>query len=174
MDEDNNFDGQKFIQEMAAYIQGTLEKRFPELSWQDKEDILHEIQLKLWKMIRGHKKINNPHAYLGKIISRTALDMVKKRSPCLSIEGIGQGQPGDYFNKQALKADQAITAEQSRLLTEAIASLPERRRLVFELYAQGFSLKEIAAKLSWTQHQVRHLFYRTIRDLRKKITGNKS
>lgn len=27
MEEDNNFDSQKFIREMAAYIQGTLEKR---------------------------------------------------------------------------------------------------------------------------------------------------
>lgn len=90
---------------MAAYIQNTFEKRFPELSGQDKEDILHEIQLKLWKMVLGKNKINNPHAYLEKITGKTALDMVKKRTPCLSIEVIGRRQPRGSFYGQALKAD---------------------------------------------------------------------
>ncbi len=173
MDEDNHFDAQKFIAEMASYIQGLLEKRFPELSFQDKEDILHEIQLKLWKMILRHKKIKNPRAYLGKIIYTTALDMVKKRVPSLSVAAMARNQTGIPFSDQALNATREITPEQRRLLAEAIASLPERRKIVFELYSQGLSLKEIAAKLHWTQHQVRHLFYRGISDLRKKMSGNK-
>lgn len=103
MDEDNNFDGQKFIQEMAAYIQGTLEKRFPELSRQDKEDILHEIQLKLWKMILSPKKINNFYAYVGRIIYTTALDMVKKKTPYLSVEALARKEGAFLLAKNSLK-----------------------------------------------------------------------
>lgn len=173
MAEERGFDGEKFIQKTAAYIQSLLEKRFPEISWQDREDILHEIQLKLWKMILNGKKINNFQAYLQKIIYTTALDMIKKRTPPFSARLLHEGETGSLFSEQALRVNKEISPEQRRLLTEAISSLPARRKVVFELYSQGFSLKEIAAKLRWSQHQVRHLFYRAISDLRRKMNRNK-
>jgi RNA polymerase sigma factor (sigma-70 family) len=165
----------ELIAEAAVFIQNSLEKRFPEINWQDKEDIVHEIQLKLWKLILRKKKIINFRAYLSKIIYTTALDIIKNKMPYLSVEEmVRKSEKSQFFSEEALNSNQEISPETKLIIDEALASLPERKRAVFMLYLEGFSLKEMAAKLHWTTHQVRHLLYRTLDDLRRNWGKNKN
>ena len=53
----------------------------------------------------------------------------------------------------------------------AMDGLPERRRAVLELHLTGQDIEQMAGRLGWSSHRVRHLLYRGLGDVRKKLEG---
>jgi len=69
-----------------------------------------------------------------------------------------------------LSLDSDIEGRESKLvLGQAIDSLPERRREVLRLYLEGLDIPRIASRLQWRENQVRHLLYRGLAEIRKKL-----
>jgi DNA-directed RNA polymerase specialized sigma24 family protein len=55
-------------------------------------------------------------------------------------------------------------------LEDAVAALPQRRQTVAKRYLAGEGIPAIAASLGWRENQVRHLLYRGLADIRKRLT----
>jgi RNA polymerase sigma-70 factor (ECF subfamily) len=160
-----------FLEEVSVSIRNILLARFPEMSRQEKEDIDLEVKLKLWKKAVDGKKIDNLRSYLWRVVYTTALDLVGERPAHLSLESfveraekIGSSPP------ELLSLDSVIEGQESKLvLGKAIDALSERRREVLRLYLEGLDIPRIASRLQWRENQVRHLLYRGLAKILKKL-----
>jgi len=166
---------EKFLEEMSLSIRNILMAYFPELTRQDKEDIDHEVKLKLWKNLTGGKKIANLRSYLWRVVYTTALDVLGERVNSVSLEKLTEiSEKRGISAGELLAADSLVHREESKLLVErAVSALPERRKAVLNLHFSGMNIQQIAASLGWRESQVRHLLYRGLGDLKHKLREQK-
>jgi RNA polymerase sigma factor (sigma-70 family) len=160
-----------FLEDISVSIRNILLAHFPEMSREEKEDIDIEVKLKLWKKAAGGKKIDNLRSYLWRVVYTTALDLVGERLSHLSLENLVECSEKARANPpELLSLDSDIEGRESKLvLGQAIDSLPERRREVLRLYLEGLDIPRIASRLQWRENQVRHLLYRGLAEIRKKL-----
>ncbi len=166
---------EKFLEEISVSIRNILLAQFPELTQQDKEDIDHEVKLKLWKKLAGGKKISNLRSYLWKVVYTTALDMAGEKLNVVSLE-----KYEDREGKQEISAQEMLSPEslmkikETQLMIEkSLNTLSNKRKTVVKLHFSGKNIKQIATFLGWRENQVRHLLYRGLGDLKEKLREQK-
>jgi RNA polymerase sigma-70 factor (ECF subfamily) len=172
MDLESLLGTKKFLDELSVSIRNIILSSFPNLTSQEKEEVDLEVKLKLWRKVARGKKIDNLRSYLWRVVYTTALDLIAERKDYLPIDSVLRGaQEDEIMPAELMSPDRASERQEYRLrLEEAIASLPERRKAVAKLYIAGQGIPAIAASLGWRQNQVRHLLYRGLADVRKKMT----
>lgn len=171
MDLETLFKTRVFLEEVSVSIRNILLAHFPEMSREEKEDIDLEVKLKLWKKAADGKKIDNLRSYLWRVVYTTALDLVGERIAHFSLENlVERSERAGSSPPELLSLDSAIEGQESKLvLGKAIDTLPERRREVLRLYLEGLDIPRIASRLQWGENQVRHLLYRGLAEIRKKL-----
>jgi RNA polymerase sigma factor (sigma-70 family) len=55
------------------------------------------------------------------------------------------------------------------VIDQTIDSLPQRKRIVILLHINGLDLEEMAEFLGWSQNTVRHLLYRGLTELKRRV-----
>lgn len=163
MDLDNLLKTKRFLEEISLSVRAIILLNFPELTQQDKEDIDHEVKLKLWKKLSRGKKITNLKAYLSKIIYTTALDIAREKMDSLPVHAI------EPFTLDS----SADVFEAKTLVDKAVARLPARKKFVLKLHFSGLNIKEIATSLGWRESQVRHLLYRGLSDVKQILRAQR-
>ena len=171
MDLETLFGTKEFLDELSVSIRNIILASFPNLTAQEKEEVDLEVRLKLWKKVASGKKIDNLRSYLWRVVYTTALDLIAKKKDYLPIEDVLRSAQGDEKMPAELAVpDRASEAREYKAqLEEAVASLPERRKSVAKLYLAGQGIPTIAASLGWRENQVRHLLYRGLADIKKKM-----
>lgn len=166
---------EKFLEEVSVAIRNILLAQFPELTREDKEDIDHEVKLKLWKKLASGKKISNLKSYLWKVVYTTALDMAGEKLNFVSLEKYEAREGKEEISVQELLSPESqVKKKETQLLIEkTLSTLSNRRKTVLELHFSGMNIKQIAASLGWRENQVRHLLYRGLGDLREKLREQK-
>lgn len=159
------------LKEMARIIHSFLKSKFPSMTESEREDIEQDVKLKLWKMKAGGKKINNMKSYVWKAVYTTALDSLEKRWVQLVPEDALTGEDIESVFAAGIPSPEDILekGETSRALRRAVERLSRRRRTVMELHLLGMDIPESAAFLDWSEPTVRHLLYRGLDDLKKKM-----
>ena len=161
----------KFLEEISNSVHVAIYRRCPALSPGEREDLEQEVLLKIWKMADHGKKITHLKSYLWKIVYTTALDIMEERMKEISLEEALASSPSfaDWPDELTDIAASMEKEDLKRHLETVIDSLPENRRTVLKLHLSGMDLDETAEFLRWTHHKVRHLFYRGLADLRKRL-----
>lgn len=161
----------RFLDDISRSVRVILLRKFPGLAGPEREDIEQEIKLKLWKMVRRGKNIRNLKSYVGRMVYTTALDVISKRQNHVSFEDLPiEGRSTALIDGSA--AGPEALAEQGQMkdrIRAAVDGLPERRRAVLRLHLTGEGIEQMAGRLGWTSHRVRHLLYRGLGDVRKKL-----
>ncbi|MGA2587405.1 MAG: sigma-70 family RNA polymerase sigma factor [Candidatus Aminicenantales bacterium] len=166
----------RFLEEISNSVHVAIYRRCPALSPGEREDLVQEVLLKIWKMADHGKKIVHLQSYLWKIVYTTALDIMEERMKEISLEEVMESSSSFTALTDEL-TDFAASMEREDLrrhLETVIDSLPENRRTVLKLHLTGMDLDETAEFLRWTHHKVRHLFYRGLADLRKRLQDGTS
>jgi RNA polymerase sigma-70 factor (ECF subfamily) len=160
-----------FLDEMSSSIRNILLAQFPEMTPQEKDDIDHEVKLKLWKKAASGKKIDNLRSYLWRVVYTTALDLLGERMIHLSLDKIEEAsEKNGLAPQEILIPDLSLQSSERKMMIEkALDQLPERRRTVLRLHLAGNDIGQISSQLSWSESQVRHLLYRGLDDLRVKM-----
>lgn len=163
----------EFLDELSVSVRNIILASFPDMTSQEKEDIDHEVKLKLWRKVAHGKKIDNLRSYLWRVVYTTALDLIAEKKDHLPLERIlDMGESNGRVPQELLSPDHDPEAQERRLrLEEAVNALPERRMAVARLYFSGQDIPQIADSLRWRENQVRHLLYRGLADIRKTIGG---
>lgn len=171
---DDFFRSEDSLQEIARAIQAALKSHFPAMAEGDREDIEQDVKLKMWRMAAGGKKIEHFKSYLWKVVYTTALDVLDAKLAQLGGKPSRSGPEIECcFSPDVLSPDIILEKDESRrALLEAVASLPRRRRMVMELNLLGMDIRESASFLHWSEPTVRHLLYRGLDDLKKKMRRN--
>jgi len=173
MDLETLLQTKEFLDELSVSVRNIILASFPNMTAQEKEDIDHEVKLKLWRKVARGKKIDNLRSYLWRVVYTTALDLITDRKDNLPLERILDMAEENGRAPQALIApdhDPEVRERKLRL-EDAVNSLPERRKAVARLYFSGQNIPQIAGSLRWRENQVRHLLYRGLADIRKTIGG---
>jgi len=130
----------------------------------DAEDITQDVMLKVFHGLKGFSGQSKFTTWMYTVASNACMDHLRKSA-------IQQRHTGylDEENEPSYMAghDDKIFAE------KALASLPDRDRMVLALYyTTGLTLEEIATVMSMKLSATKMCYYRAIEKLRKKFTPN--
>lgn len=124
------------------------------------EDAVQETFLRLWKVAPGWRADAPVGAWLHRVATNVALDMLRRRRPSAELaEGVAEAGAGpDELADQAM--DLAV-------LRELMAGLPERQRVALVLCRiEGLSQQEAATALGCSEESVESLLHRGRKSLR--------
>lgn len=139
----------------------------------DPDDILQDIKIRIWNLIRNERRIISPASYIKKIVSSSVIDQLRKRrreenlfrherQVCVSEQG--QGYCREAVRKKALEETVGMAVER----------LIDSRRQVVKLYLLNLTIQEISSYLKWSQDKTRNLLYRGLADLRATLKDMES
>jgi RNA polymerase sigma-70 factor (ECF subfamily) len=136
----------------------------------DRDDLLQEVRIRLWRAIEGERIDALPASYLYRAATSAALDLLRRRRNIRedAMEDVGAvahtiADPVPHPDRQAEHAELA------RCIERAIEEIPASRRTVVRMYLGGYGSGEIAEIMGWTEAKARNLVYRGLADLRARL-----
>lgn len=133
------------------------------LNHEDADDVLQNVFVKAWQNIDGFEHRSNISTWLYRIAVNEALDFLRRQRLAFSIEeelGVtlsSRLMADDYFDGDAAQA----------LLQEAIATLPDVQRVVFNLrYFDEMPYSEMSRMLGTSEGALKASYHIAV----KKIT----
>ena len=110
------------------------------------EDLVQDMVLKLYSRLSELEAIEQPAAWLSRILYRQFVDQYRKsrRSPVIEIED--EHELMETFDSGSLTPDETVNSEQSlKLLDGMLKQLNEGQREIVMLHdVEGYSLNEIS------------------------------
>lgn len=129
------------------------------------KDVVQEVFLQIWRTRANITTPNNVEAYLKRAVINRSLNMLKakKRYTGLPVEH-------DQPSSQPSATDQLVGQELQAVIQTALASLPERCRLVYVMKRmEGKSLKEIAATLDISPKTAENQITKALKVLKEAV-----
>ena len=133
--------------QLKAYLRGS----FPGM--RDVEDVVQESYLRIWKA-RAVQPIRCAKAFLFTVARSVALNVLRKKRNA-PFEAYGDFSASRVLDETPNAVETAILHERIDLLADALMTLPPRCREITVLHkVQGFSQKEVAARLGLSERTV--------------------
>ena len=134
-------------------------------SHEDADDLVQEIFIKVWKALPGFRGDSDPFTWLWRIATNETISFLRKARvratlsfSRLDSEAERVSDPSPYFD-----GDKAL-----RSLRKAIAALPDKQRLVFNMrYYQELSYEQISEITGTSVGALKtsyHIAYEKIKD----------
>ncbi len=146
----------------ASYVYG-ISLRYAK-NKQDAEDLMQDAFVKILKNIKRYKDYGSFTGWLTRIAINTAISYYRKKvRQMTSADSDAVGREAD----KPFYVDSYVFAKD---IVEAIKSLPDGYRLVFNLYAvEGYDHKEIGKMLDIAPSSSRSQYFRARQMLQKKL-----
>lgn len=131
------------------------------------DDFLQEAYAKLWAKRGDIGEVTSPRNYFYTVLRNVVLDRLsfyRRGSSDLDAENCGDLASDETF------LDTLIETEASRLIAEAVATLPHQTRDIIRRTLRGQHLAEIADEMSISVNTVKTLKYRAIHRLSEKLS----
>ena len=142
------------------------------LDHHDSDDVLQNTFLKIYKNIGKFKGNSKLFTWMYRIATNESLTFLKRKSKKLGI------QSSDYIEQiaQNLRSDPYFDGDKVALeLQNAIASLPEKQRLVFQMkYQQSMKYKDISVILRTSVGALKTSYHHAVKKIKKKITTHQT
>jgi RNA polymerase sigma-70 factor (ECF subfamily) len=170
------------MDDLSSSVRNIILANFPHLTPVERQDIDQEVKLKLWRMISNGKDITNLRSYLWRVVYTTTLDLLNERMPCDERDGQRPEERrrtlGPAFDNDPPEPETpesiAQKNEERMVVRSAIEALPLKRRVAVKMHFEGKSIKQTAEFLAWSPNKVRHLLYRGLNDLKKRLADKAS
>jgi RNA polymerase sigma factor (sigma-70 family) len=157
---------ESFIQKFSRYIFFKISK-FRYLTYGiERDDLLQDIYLKIWKYYeKNDKDISLSRSYIDTIINSVLINSIKKSKNEIKA-----------LNRLKLDIQESPVQENTsqlnllnELLLDFLNEIKAPSKTVISLRLVGFTLAEIAKLQSWGQSKTNNLYYRGIDELKKKL-----
>ncbi|GAA0379674.1 RNA polymerase sigma factor [Bacillus horti] len=133
--------------------------------YQQAEDLTHETFIKAYRFHDSFNRNSSPKTWLYKIAHNVTIDALRMRKPILFIKTILQ-----LIDPNPLPEEVVQIKEESRELYDALKRLKESyREVVILRKIKGFSTKETAEILHWSESKVKMTLSRAILALEKQL-----
>jgi RNA polymerase sigma-70 factor (ECF subfamily) len=170
------------LEKYGAFLRQTISRFCPKDLGIQFDDIEQEARLRLWRAIEAEREINFHGSYIYKIVVSVTINAIQRakarreeqlrlaedeedenaaESPIISLTAGAENSP----------EVQAEREELLRKVEEAMARLPENRRLAVGLHLKGMTTDEIADLMGWSEPKARNLVYRGLKDLRGELSA---
>ena len=130
----------------------------------DANDVLQNVFIKVWKGIDDFQNRSKLSTWLYRIAVNEALDFLRRQRNVASLDTVDNMSVADQF-----EADRYFDGDRAQaLLQEAIASLPDVQRVVFNLrYYDELKYTEISQMLDTSEGALKASYHIAV----KKITA---
>ncbi len=161
--EKNRSDQDEFealIKKLSLSIRASVQSFNPQKLGIDPEDLVQEIRIKLWKIFKSDKKIQNYSSYIKRVINSIIIDQIRASRRYEKIIDL---------EKQRNLQDQGFSDVPIRIRKDvnlAFNSLIESRRKVVRWFSFGLDINEISKILNIDETKTKNLLYRGLNDLR--------
>lgn len=168
------------LEKYGAFLRQTIARICPKDLGIQFDDIEQEARLRLWRAIEAEREINFHGSYIYKIVVSVTINAIHRakarREEQLRLAE--DDEDGDALEAQTItlmtsaENSPEAQAEREELLQkveEAMARLPENRRLAVGLHLKGMTTDEIADLMGWSEPKARNLVYRGLKDLRSEL-----
>jgi RNA polymerase sigma-70 factor (ECF subfamily) len=138
---------------------------------EDAEDVLIEALLKAYRSLNGLQAEEAFRAWLARIASRVCWQLKKREAlaPVMQLSALEEGGM-EAADPAPSAEDRAAGAQLKAILREALESLPENYRRVYELRAvEELSGEETAARLGLSLAAMKSRWYRARTLLRRRL-----
>ncbi len=128
------------------------------------EEIIQDVFVLLWEKRALLSGVQHPTAYLFSLASKRTLNYLKKESNHARIlEKYAQAH-----SELSNETEHSLNLKESEgVIRAAVESLPEQRRLIFELSRnQGFSNDQIAEQLGLSKQTVKNQLVTALKNIR--------
>lgn len=163
------------VRQYNALLRSTIHRFCPPHLALHTADIEQEATIKVWRLLRSEREIENPASYFYRVAATTTIDAVRRikrrREDQLRMEGEEDDVaptpliPGVENSPENLLQRREIVEK----VRAGIAKLPENRRRAVGLHLQGMTTDEIGRVCGWTEAKARNLVYRGLADLRHEL-----
>ncbi|MCG8311366.1 MAG: RNA polymerase sigma-70 factor [Cytophagales bacterium] len=124
------------------------------------EDVVQEVFQSFWEKLEHLEDWNNLESYLYSSTKNRTINAIKKNSQRIFEHALSLA---DYDINTPMHADSLVQDELVKILHDAIAELPDRRRIIFKMKVfQRFSNDEISHKLGISIYTVKSQFTKAL------------
>ena len=169
-----NGDGEKLkefeaiIKRFSLFVRANIQKFNVQKSGIDPDDVVQEVEIKIWKLLKDEKKIKNYASYIKKIVNSSVIDQLRKLK---RERGMFAHEKHKWVSEQKSNyiTDVSRGINAKEIVGQAVDSLLESRRKVVKLFLLNMTIEEISKYFRWTNHKTRNLLYRGLSDLKKQL-----
>lgn len=137
---------------------------------QDADDVLQNTLVKVWKNLEQFRAESGLFTWLFRIATNESLSLIKDRKKHLH----GPEDP-EFENRlsESLETDPWFDGDELQLkLQQAILSLPEKQRLVFNLkYFEEMKYEEMSETLDTSVGALKASYHHAVKKIEKYMTG---
>jgi RNA polymerase sigma factor (sigma-70 family) len=159
---------EKIVADLSSFLTSKLNSLGCEKHGIDRDDLLQEIRIRIWKAYKNnHNNIQYFNAYLHKIVYSVFINEINR----INKENKALVTGGAYLDSYNGSNGCGVADDHSlkSIVVESIDGLNETKQQVIKLRLEGFSFDEIARLNRWTYRKTCTLFYRGIKDLKRKL-----
>ncbi|WP_335964496.1 RNA polymerase sigma factor [Galbibacter sp. PAP.153] len=133
------------------------------LNHDDTDDVLQNTFIKIYKNIQGFKEDSALYTWMYRIATNEALTFLKKRANELKTSG----EALQMSLVENLRADPYFDGDEIQLkLQEAIAELPEKQRLVFNMkYFEEMKYEDMAVVLDTSVGALKASYHHAVKKI---------
>ncbi len=137
------------------------------LTHDDTDDVLQETFIKVFRNIDGFKGDSKLYSWMYRIATNEALSFLKRNS---KIQGVDDGEAQEHL-VQRLTADPYFDGDQAEVeLQKALAALPEKQRLVFNMkYFEEMKYDEMSEVLETSVGALKASYHLAVKKIRKYL-----
>jgi RNA polymerase sigma factor (sigma-70 family) len=136
----------------------------------DPEDIIQDVRIKIWTLLKNEKSIKNYTSYIKKIVDTSVIDHLRKY---LREENIISLEKRDKISELRSKK-QSQYGLSGDIIHAKLEQLLETRKTAVKLFFLGLSIDEISICMNWSNHKTRNLLYRGLADLKGLIRAHEN
>ncbi|AEW00347.1 hypothetical protein A4D02_23765 [Niastella koreensis] len=130
------------------------------------EEIVHDTFLKLWSIRETLTTVENPAAFVYRMIANRVKDHLKHQEHEVKL----QQHLVRYLQHANTTQDLLDYQIGEKLYRQAVQQLPAQRALVYKMrHEEGMSYDEIARELELSRHTVRNLLNLALKDIRNYL-----
>lgn len=140
------------------------------LTHADTDDVLQETFIKVFRNIDSFKGNSKLYSWMYRIATNEALSFLKRNS---KIQGADQEEAQQLVLKR-LTADPFFDGDQAELdLQKALAALPEKQRLVFNMkYFEEMKYDDISEVLDTSVGALKASYHLAVKKIKKHLKGH--
>ncbi len=139
------------------------------LNHDDTDDVLQNTFMKVWKNLENFREESTLYTWLYRIATNESLTFISSRAkrPSVPLQDVG-----DYLKNRLEADDYYEGTEIQKKLQEAILTLPEKQRLVFNMrYFEEMPYQEMSDILDTSVGALKASFHHAVKKVEDFITG---
>lgn len=172
---DRFFRHRRLNQLLDAYtgqVRLQLKRLAPQLRVADSDDLVQEVRIRLWQVLKSERNLEQPASYIRKVVLTTTIDALRRAK----VRGDGETHLSwDELLLQSVPGQEADLGEQAgrwqqvQALESRLKDLEPDEARAMRLHLLGFTTEEIGKALDWTEAKARNFVYRTVKLLQIEL-----